>query len=86
MLVVVEKLIYMSTRNNNFSNRNQKGVITVINSSLRTVTDESITSSDTRYNNNEISIGIGAMIVVGALLVDGSVIYYKKIKQDLIHL
>ncbi len=80
MLVVVEKLIYMSTRNNNFSNRNQKGVITVINSSLRTIKDEAITSSNTRYSSNEISIGVGAMIVIGALLLVGSVIYYKKNK------
>jgi len=72
--------LYMSTRNNNFSNRNQKGVITVINSSLRTIMDETITSSDTRHNNNEISIGVGAMIVIGALLLVGSVIYYKKNK------
>ena len=72
--------LYMSTRNNNFSNRNQNGVITVINSRLRTITDESLTSSDTQYSSNEISIGVGAMIVIGSLLVVGSVIYYKKNK------
>uniref|UniRef100_A0A6C0HPW1 Uncharacterized protein n=1 Tax=viral metagenome TaxID=1070528 RepID=A0A6C0HPW1_9ZZZZ len=54
----------MSTRHNNFSNRNQKGVIAVINSRFRTITDESISSSDTRYNNNEISIRVGVMIVI----------------------
>jgi hypothetical protein len=73
--------LYMSTRNNNFSNRNQKGVINVLNSTMRMVSSSlSYDGSDTRYHSNQISIGVAAMILIGSLLLFGSAIYYRKNK------
>ena len=67
---------YMSTRNNNFSNRNQKGIIQIL-SSLQQMTVQ------TYANVSQLSLGYIAMITIAAMLIIFSIIYYNKYKKDI---
>ena len=66
----------MSTRNNNFSNRNQKGIIRIL-SSLQQMTVQ------TYANVSQLSLGYIAMITIAAMLIIFSIIYYNKYKKDI---
>ena len=67
---------YMSTRNNNFSNRNQKGILQIL-SSLKEMTVQ------TYYNTSQLSLGYIAMITIAVMLIIFSIIYYNKYKKDI---
>ena len=52
---------YMSTRNNNFSNRNQKGILTILSSKLYEM-------SNSQYIN-QLSTGYIALITISIILI-----------------
>ena len=70
----------MSTRNNNFSNRDMKGILTVLSSNLQYGLQLMTNST---YSSNIISIGYIALIIVCCIVVLMSLIYYKKYSKEI---
>ena len=70
---------YMSTRNNNFSNRNQKGSLTVMAAKLEP-TYNSLQSalSNTDTYSSKLSVGYIALIVIIIIGLIGTAIYVKR--------
>lgn len=73
---------YMSTRNNNFSNRDMKGILIVLSSNLQYGLQLMRNSTN---STNIISIGYIALIIVSCILVLMSIIYYKKYSKEIHH-
>ena len=73
---------YMSTRNNNFSNRDMKGILIVLSSNLQYGLQLMTNSTN---STNIISIGYIALIIVSCIIVLMSLIYYKKYTKEIHH-
>ena len=72
----------MSTRNNNFSNRDMKGILIVLSSNLQYGLQLMRNSTN---STNIISIGYIALIIVSCILILMSIIYYKKYSKEIHH-
>ena len=70
----------MSTRNNNFSNRNQKGSIYVFASKSKSTisTIQSSTDSSSSSSSSKLSAGYTALIVIILIGLIGTIIYLKR--------
>jgi hypothetical protein len=71
---------YMSTRNNNFSNRNQKGAISVFASKSKSTisTMQNSTDSSASSSSSKLSAGYTALIVIILIGLIGTIIYVKR--------
>jgi len=70
---------YMSTRNNNFSNRNQKGSLTVMAAKIASTYNSlqsALTNTDTY--SSKLSVGYIALIVIIIIGLIGTAIYVKR--------
>jgi hypothetical protein len=68
---------YMATRNNNFSNRNQKGSLTVLKTITKSTTPD-ILSITTNSDSSRLSGGYIALIVIIIIMIIGTIIYVKR--------
>ena len=69
---------YMSTRNNNFSNRNQKGAITVLKALNTAALSSGAASSTDASSSNKLAVGYIMMIIVFIIALICSAIYFKR--------
>jgi len=82
--------LYMSTRNNNFSNRDQKGYLIVLKKMTMTTTTTTTTTTliintfeSSSSSSRSLEPGYTAMIVILILMVIGSIIYYIRNKTQI---
>ena len=73
----------MSTRNNNFSNRNQKGTIIVLQGNTSLSNSSLILQSQYVDTSNRLSIGYIMVIVISIILVIGITIYYFRYNNQI---
>ena len=80
---------YMSTRNNNFSNRNQKGTLHVLRGKITTITTTTTTTTTTTISlqqlsnnststSNKLEVGYIMLIIITILVLLGTIIYYVR--------
>ena len=69
---------YMSTRNNNFSNRNQKGAITVLKAAALSLDASSTNENASSSGSNKLAVGYIMMIIVFIIALICSAIYFKR--------
>ena len=84
---------YMSTRNNNFSNRNQKGTLHVLRGKITTITTTTTTtittittttislqqlSNNSTSTSNKLEVGYIMLIIITILVLLGTIIYYVR--------
>jgi len=72
------KVYAISTRNNNFSNRNQKLILNIVESTSNYSSNFNQESKGSNTKNNNLVIGFTFLSIIVLLIIIGSVIYMKK--------